>query len=372
MTDVTHLHVFRCGMYVFLPEEVRVNKLNPKSKWMTFLGYPQGTKGYLFMRGLNNVLFTAVQALFNETLFLKCPDMRCPRYTPVAPVNAQGEYNIPPEDNENGDDGGALFGPAPPGRHVPYQAPPPWPSPKNQGKGQNPNPPVPPKLTPPGSTPSESESDDFYAHKTPSPRSPSKDDLDFSHRFFNPNPNSCGSDLYDQKQICYENRADPSTLSRIRYNYMRHGRQLSWDWHNPTTEQQYNPAAPVAEWYCSGGHADLDNTVFEEFLQQQGSHQTSPTPAMPRQPPNLMVNPPRRSGQQWQPITQPDNVYEDEAPIDILWNYDAFDVSRPSSDQSPDQQEKPSGHMGSNDLTSNDNIIANISREGGAKLFITS
>ena len=49
--------------------------------------------------------------------------MRCPRYTPVVSVNAQGEYNIPPEDNENGDDGGAPFGPAPPGRHMPYQAP---------------------------------------------------------------------------------------------------------------------------------------------------------------------------------------------------------------------------------------------------------
>ena len=123
--DVTHLHVFRCGTYVFLPEEVHV-KL--KSKLMTFLGYPQGTKGYLFMRGPNNVLFMAVQALFNETLFLKCPDMCCPRYTPVAPVSAQGEYNIPLEDNENGDDGddgGALFAPAPPGRPVPYQAPPP-------------------------------------------------------------------------------------------------------------------------------------------------------------------------------------------------------------------------------------------------------
>ena len=121
--DVTHLRVFGCGTYVFLLEEVCVNKLNPKSELMTFLGYPQGTKGYLFMREPNNVLFTAVQALFNETLFPKCLDMHRPRYTPVAPVNAQGEYNIPPEDNENGDDGGAPFRPAPPGRHVPYQAP---------------------------------------------------------------------------------------------------------------------------------------------------------------------------------------------------------------------------------------------------------
>ena len=38
--DVTHLCVFGCGMYVFLPEEVHVNKLNPKSELMTFLGYP--------------------------------------------------------------------------------------------------------------------------------------------------------------------------------------------------------------------------------------------------------------------------------------------------------------------------------------------
>ena len=60
------------------------------------------------------MLFMAVQALFNETLFPKCPDMHPPRYTPVAPpVDAQGEYNIPPEDNENGDYGGVPF--APPG-----------------------------------------------------------------------------------------------------------------------------------------------------------------------------------------------------------------------------------------------------------------
>ena len=66
------------------------------------------------MRGPNNVLFTAVQALFDEKLFLKCPDMHRPRYTPVAPpVDAQGEYNM--DDNENEDDGGVDLYPAPPG-----------------------------------------------------------------------------------------------------------------------------------------------------------------------------------------------------------------------------------------------------------------
>ena len=44
-------------------------------------------------------------------------------------------------------------------------------------------------------------------------------------------------------------------------------------------------------------------------------------------------------------------------------------MSRPSSDQSPDQQEGPSGHMGSNDPTSADNIMTNISWEGDAKLI---
>ena len=67
-----------------------------------------------------------VQALFNETLFPKCPDMCCHGYTPVAPpVDMQGEYNILPEDNENGDYGGAPFALAPPGRSVHYQTPPP-------------------------------------------------------------------------------------------------------------------------------------------------------------------------------------------------------------------------------------------------------
>jgi hypothetical protein len=115
--DVTHLRVFGCGAYVFLPEEVRHNKLNPKSELMTFIGYSQGIKGYLFMRSPNNVLFTAVQALFNETLYLKCPDMHCPGYTPAPdqPDGEEGEYNIPLDDNEFGGNGGRplpLYGPA--------------------------------------------------------------------------------------------------------------------------------------------------------------------------------------------------------------------------------------------------------------------
>jgi hypothetical protein len=93
--DVTHLHVFGCSAYVFLLEEVHHNKLNPKSELMTFIGYPQGVKGYLSMRSPNNVLFAAVQALFDKTLYPKCPDMHCSGYTPAPdqPDGEQGEYN---------------------------------------------------------------------------------------------------------------------------------------------------------------------------------------------------------------------------------------------------------------------------------------
>jgi hypothetical protein len=128
--DVTHLRVFRCGAYVFLPEEVHHNKLNPKSELMTFIGYPQGIKGYLFMRSPNNVLITAVQALFDETLYPKCPDMCCLGYTPALdpPVGEQGEYNISPDDDEFGRNGGGplpLFGPAGgPGPQLPPWQPP--------------------------------------------------------------------------------------------------------------------------------------------------------------------------------------------------------------------------------------------------------
>ena len=84
--------------------------LNPKFELMTFIGYPTGTKGYLFMRSPNNVLYTAVQALFDETLYLKCPDMRQPGFTPLMPsVSFEGELSKISQDVENDDYGGADF-----------------------------------------------------------------------------------------------------------------------------------------------------------------------------------------------------------------------------------------------------------------------
>jgi hypothetical protein len=161
--DVTHLCVFRCSAYVFLLEEVRHNKLNPKSELMTFIGYPQGTKGYFFMRSLNNVLFTAVQALFDETLYPKCPDMHRPGYTPAPdpPVGEQGEYNIPLDNDEFGRNGGGPFfsmGPA----GGPRPQLPPW-QPPLQGY-----PPLPPSLPDhPIPSPSRSKSRSVLSYQDP-------------------------------------------------------------------------------------------------------------------------------------------------------------------------------------------------------------
>jgi hypothetical protein len=104
--DVAYLRVFGCGAYVFLPEDVRNNNLSPRSELMTFIGIVEWTKGYIFMRSPNNVIFTALQALFDKTLFPKCPTMCCLEYTPVGlpPDDLQSEHNGP-QDNENGEYG---------------------------------------------------------------------------------------------------------------------------------------------------------------------------------------------------------------------------------------------------------------------------
>jgi hypothetical protein len=85
------------------------------------------------MRSPNNVVFTAIQALFDKTLFPKCPTMRCLGYTPVGlpPDDLQGEHNGPPDD-ENENYGGGLppipyYYPRAPKGPPAYQQPPPPP-----------------------------------------------------------------------------------------------------------------------------------------------------------------------------------------------------------------------------------------------------
>jgi len=47
--DLSELCVLGCGAYVFLPEEVRANKLAPKLELMTYIRYETGIKGWRFV-----------------------------------------------------------------------------------------------------------------------------------------------------------------------------------------------------------------------------------------------------------------------------------------------------------------------------------
>ena len=161
--DVAYLRVFGCRAYVFLPEDMQSNNLSPRSELMTFIGLSEGTKGYIFMRSPNNVIFTAIQALFDETLFPKCPNMCHLGYTPVGltPDDLQGEHNGPP-DNENEDYGGGLppipYHPMAPQGPPAYQQPPPPPLVVSSGRGS------------PLWSPYRDDEDDLsYKTKTPTP-----------------------------------------------------------------------------------------------------------------------------------------------------------------------------------------------------------
>jgi len=104
--DIGYFRVFGCGAYVYLPEDVRANKLAPKSELMVFLGYPEGIKGYLFMRLHNNSLFVGATALFDETFMPKCPTADRRGFTPISeqPIDDNGPTEAPPIPEEADDD----------------------------------------------------------------------------------------------------------------------------------------------------------------------------------------------------------------------------------------------------------------------------
>ena len=73
--DISRLRVFGCGAYVHIHEDVRKNKLSPKSELMIHLGEAAGQKGWRFMRSSNRLFFAAT-ALFDELLYPKCTKPR--------------------------------------------------------------------------------------------------------------------------------------------------------------------------------------------------------------------------------------------------------------------------------------------------------
>jgi transposase InsO family protein len=99
--DLSETYVFGCGAHVFLPDEIRKNKLSARSELMIFLGFDG--PNYKFMRLPNNVLFVSPQAIFDETHFPKCPMSK-----PSSNIRKRIEENAPrlpsPRDENNDDD----------------------------------------------------------------------------------------------------------------------------------------------------------------------------------------------------------------------------------------------------------------------------
>ena len=90
-----------CGAYVFIPEEVHVNKLIPRAELMIFLRYTDGTKGFCFMQSPNNIIFQATTTLFDERMFPYCLDTMDQGHTHIDKYNLP-EKNILLEDGDGG------------------------------------------------------------------------------------------------------------------------------------------------------------------------------------------------------------------------------------------------------------------------------
>src|SRR6266702_1667858 len=103
--NISHLRVFGCGAYVHIPEARWVNKLSPKSKLMVYLGRGPGMKANIFMC-TPNTLFYSDKALFDETLFPRCPPGQSKgKPSGVTQLDKPASKELPLEDNTTpGDD----------------------------------------------------------------------------------------------------------------------------------------------------------------------------------------------------------------------------------------------------------------------------
>jgi len=112
--DVSHFHVFRCGAYVFLPEDVQANKLSPKSETMVYLGQPASYKGFCFYHITTGCIFISATTVFDETFFLCCPDGKQRHFTELGDIlPTENKYPDDPIDqsNENNFGDNPLFPP---------------------------------------------------------------------------------------------------------------------------------------------------------------------------------------------------------------------------------------------------------------------
>lgn len=109
--DVSYFRTFGCLAYVFIPKDIRKDKLAPKSAPMIFIGYEQGTKGYRFWSQTRHHIVISQNATFDEQFFPNCPK----EMQDKPPSNQNQEIQQhPDEDPFNGDDDDGHHGYDPP------------------------------------------------------------------------------------------------------------------------------------------------------------------------------------------------------------------------------------------------------------------
>jgi len=107
--NVSHLRIFGCGAYVFLLEDIRANKLSPKSKTIVYLGQPAGYKGFCFYCITNGRIFIGATAVFDETYFPRCPDGKQQHFTKLGDeLPTENRYPDDPIDQSDDNFGNQL------------------------------------------------------------------------------------------------------------------------------------------------------------------------------------------------------------------------------------------------------------------------
>jgi len=81
----------------------------PKAELMVFLGMHSGGKGYIFMHGPNNIVFSAAHATFDKCMFPRCPKKMLQNNTrlqevapPITPCSGD-DCHCPLSDEEDND-----------------------------------------------------------------------------------------------------------------------------------------------------------------------------------------------------------------------------------------------------------------------------
>jgi len=91
---ISHLCVFGCGAYVYLPNEVHTNKLTLCSELMIFIGYEDNSYRFI-CHTQGNVIFRSTQAIFDEGHFPRCPSSHSREQTPPSRLILKIESSTP-------------------------------------------------------------------------------------------------------------------------------------------------------------------------------------------------------------------------------------------------------------------------------------